>query len=341
MVKKYTKFIFFLFLIILISSVSYAKPHKQLSDYNFFKDIKNQIPKDETVPYKIANPLFSDYSYKFRFVHMPLNTAAEYSYNNVFNFPIGTTIIKTFAYPIDERDLDKGFQLLETRLLIKNKNGWEPLSYIWNNEQTNAFLKYTGHTFNVSWISNNGQEKYVRYRAPNVNQCKTCHEINNKIQPIGPKGRNMNINFVYPSGEANQIDFWHDRKLLNNIPTPLKRNPAIWDDAKYGINERARSYLDANCAHCHQKGASASNSGFYLNIDENNSSILGIYKTPVAAGRGSGGLKYIIDPGNPADSILLYRMLSTDPGVMMPELSRNLQHEEAIPLIREWISQLK
>ena len=97
----------------------------------------------------------------------------------------------------------------------------------------------------------------------------------------------------------------------------------------------------ANCAHCHQKGASASNSGFYLNIDENNSSILGIYKTPVAAGRGSGGLKYIIDPGNPADSILLHRMLSTDPGVMMPELSRNLQHEEAIPLIREWISQLK
>ena len=341
MVIKYCKFIFFLFLITLIGSVSYAEPHKQLSDYNFFKDIKNQIPRDETIPYKIANPLFSDYSHKFRFVHMPLNTAAEYSYNNVFNFPVGTTIIKTFAYPIDERNLDKGFLLLETRLLIKNENGWIPLSYIWNNEQTNAFLKYTGHTFNVSWISSNGQEKYVRYRAPNVNQCKSCHEINNKIQPIGPKGRNMNINFVYPNGEANQIDFWHDKSLLNNIPKPLKKNPAIWDDTKYEINERARSYLDANCAHCHQRGASASNSGFYLNIEENNSSILGIYKTPVAAGRGSGGLKYIIDPGKPADSILLYRMLSTDPGVMMPELSRNLQHEEAIPLIREWISQLK
>ena len=119
MVKKYTKFIFFLFLIILISSVSYAKPHKQLSDYNFFKDIKNQIPRDETVPYKIANPLFSDYSYKFRFVHMPLNTAAEYLYNNVFNFPIGTTIIKTFAYPIDERDLDKGFQLFRNETFDK------------------------------------------------------------------------------------------------------------------------------------------------------------------------------------------------------------------------------
>ena len=97
MVIKYSKLIFFLFLIILISSASYAEPHKQLSDYNFFKDIKNQVPTEETIPYKIANPLFSDYSYKFRFVHMPLNSVAEYSYNNVFNFPVGATIIKTFA----------------------------------------------------------------------------------------------------------------------------------------------------------------------------------------------------------------------------------------------------
>ena len=85
----------------------------------------------------------------------------------------------------------------------------------------------------------------------------------------------------------------------------------------------------------------ANNSGFYLNLDETNNSILGFYKSPVAAGRGSGGLKYIINPGKPDESILLYRMNSTDPGVMMPELSRNLKHEEVIPLISEWITQLK
>ena len=121
----------------------------------------------------------------------------------------------------------------------------------------------------------------------------------------------------------------------------LEENPAIWHDINYKISDRARSYLDANCAHCHQKGASANNSGFYLNLDETNNSILGFYKSPVAAGRGSGGLKYIIHPGKPNESILLYRMKSTDPGVMMPELSRNLKHEEAIPLISEWITQLK
>ncbi len=332
---------FFLFFIILFSSSSFAEPLKNLSEYNFFKDVRRQIPADNVIPYKIANPLFSDYSYKFRFVHIPKNKAAEYSYGNVFKFPIGTTIIKTFAYPIDERNLVKGFKLLETRLLIKNNTGWIPLSYIWNDEQTNASLKYTGHTFNVSWISKEGEEKFVRYRAPNVNQCKSCHEINEKIQPIGPKGRNMNINFNYKNGLKNQIDFWQERNLLKTIPKILEENPAIWNDINYKISDRARSYLDANCAHCHQKGASANNSGFYLNLDETNNSILGFYKSPVAAGRGSGGLKYIIHPGKPNESILLFRMKSIDPGVMMPELSRNLKHEEAIPLISEWISQLK
>ena len=335
------KITFFLFFISLFSSPSFAEPFKNLSEYNFFKDVRRQIPADNVIPYKIANPLFSDYSYKFRFVHIPENKAAEYSYGNVFKFPIGTTIIKTFAYPIDERNLVKGFKLLETRLLIKNNSGWIPLSYIWNDEQTNASLKYTGHTFNVSWISKEGEEKFVRYRAPNVNQCKSCHEINEKIQPIGPKGRNMNINFNYKNGLKNQIDFWQERNLLKTIPKILEENPAIWNDINYKISDRARSYLDANCAHCHQKGASANNSGFYLNLDETNNSILGFYKSPVAAGRGSGGLKYIIHPGKPNESILLFRMKSIDPGVMMPELSRNLKHEEAIPLISEWISQLK
>ena len=97
--------------------------------------------------------------------------------------------------------------------MIKNENGWIPLSYIWNKDQTDAYLKYTGQTFNLSWINKKGEERKVRYRAPNVNQCKTCHEINKNIMPIGPKGRNMNINFIYSSGEENQINYWKNQLL--------------------------------------------------------------------------------------------------------------------------------
>ena len=333
----------FLFLIITLCGFSFlsAEPYKYLSEYNFFTDIKNQIPSNNTIPYKISNPLFSDYSYKFRFVHFPDEQPAKYSYEDIFYFPVGATIIKTFAYPVDERSLEDGFYLLETRLLIKNENGWIPLSYIWNKDQTDAYLKYTGQTFNLSWINKKGEERKVRYRAPNVNQCKTCHEINKNIMPIGPKGRNMNINFIYSSGEENQINYWKNQGYLSDVPEKIKPNPAIWDNNDQIIGNRARSYLDANCAHCHRRGGSASNSGFYLDLLEKDSVTLGIFKTPVAAGRGSGGLEYIIDPGNADKSILLYRMLSTDPGVMMPELSRSLRHDEAIPIIRDWINQLE
>ena len=317
-----------------------ASPKKLLSDYNFFKEIEAQIPNENVIPYHLASPLFSDYTYKFRFVSMPNGEFAQYNYNEVFNFPVGTKIIKTFAYPIDDRDLSLGFQLLETRLLIKDKNGWYPLSYIWKENQDDAELKYIGKTINAKWIDKNGVEQVNRYRVPNINQCGSCHNLNKVIMPIGPKGRNLDVDFFYQHGMENQIDYWEKINILENIPSNRKNPTAIWNLESETIENRARAYLDINCAHCHREGGSAGNSGFYLSHEETNNTSLGIMKKPVAAGRGSGGLKYVIKPGISEESILLYRMASTDPGVMMPELSRNMEHKEAIPLIKEWIDSI-
>ena len=317
-----------------------ASPKKLLSDYNFFKEIETQIPNENVIPYHLASPLFSDYTYKFRFVSMPNGEFAQYNYNEVFNFPVGTKIIKTFAYPVDDRDLSLGFQLLETRLLIKDQNGWYPLSYIWKENQDDAELKYIGKTINAKWIDKNGVEQVNRYRVPNINQCGSCHNLNKIIMPIGPKGRNLDVDFFYQHGMENQIDYWDKINILENIPSDRKNPTAIWNQESETIENRARAYLDINCAHCHRKGGSAGNSGFYLSHEETNNTSLGIMKKPVAAGRGSGGLKYVIKPGISEESILLYRMASTDPGVMMPELSRNMEHKEAIPLIKEWIDSI-
>ena len=60
-------------------------------------------------------------------------------------------------------------------------------------------------------------------------------------------------------------------------------------------------------------------------------------KPPIAAGRGTSKLKYTIVPGEPEKSIMLYRIRSTDPGIMMPELGRRLTHMEGAELVREWI----
>ena len=103
------------------------------------------------------------------------------------------------------------------------------------------------------------------------------------------------------------------------------------------INQRARAWLDINCAHCHNVNGPANNTGLFLDFYETNLKSLGVYKTPVAAGRGSGHLKYDIVPGKPDESILVYRFESTDPGIMMPELGRSMVHQEGLDLIKEWI----
>ena len=315
-------------------------PNK-LSEFNFFMDNSAQVPHDKVVPYELISTLFSDYSYKQRWVYVPTNQKATYyKESSVFDFPVGSALIKTFYYPVDERDPGQGMNLLETRLLLRKENGWEAVSYAWNDEQDEAFKKIAGKTINVSWTNFLGEEEDVRYRVPNVNQCKECHAADDKITPIGPKARNINKDFNYEEGEFNQLDYWMTKQIIDSYPLELV-SPVDWSDESQNINDRVRSYLDVNCGHCHSPTGNANSTGLYLHLDETRDIHLGIYKKPVATGRGSGGLKYSIVPGKPEESILLHRMISLDPGVMMPESGRALSHHEAVEMVREWILLLK
>jgi hypothetical protein len=107
------------------------------------------------------------------------------------------------------------------------------------------------------------------------------------------------------------------------------------------LESRARAYLDANCGHCHAPGRPADTSGLFLTWDETDPTRLGVMKHPVAAGRGSGDLEFDIVPGDPAASILTYRVASTDPGVMMPEVGRGLVHDEGLALLSDWIAAMQ
>ena len=95
-----------------------------------------------------------------------------------------------------------------------------------------------------------------------------------------------------------------------------------------------------NCGHCHAPSGVANSTGLYLDFNETRAIHLGINKRPVAAGRGSGNFKYSIVPGNAEESILLFRMISTEPGIMMPESGRSLMHHEAISVISQWIQSM-
>ena len=310
---------------------------EKLSDFEFFMDNSAQIPHDKVIQYELISSLFSDYSKKQRWVYVPSDVKANYEQNWVFNFPTGSALIKTFYYPVDERDPALGKQLLETRLLLRKSHGWEAVSYAWNEDQTEAYKKIAGKTISTSWTDFMGDEKEVRYRVPNVNQCKECHSAEDKITPIGPKARNINKKLVYDDGEFNQLEYWMDRQIIDNYPLDLI-SPVDWTNENLNINDRVRSYLDVNCGHCHSPTGNANSTGLYLQLDETRDIHLGIFKKPVATGRGSGGFKYSIVPGKPDESILLYRMTSMDPGVMMPESGRSLSHIEAVEMIKEWIT---
>jgi uncharacterized repeat protein (TIGR03806 family) len=315
-----------------------------LSEYGFFKgNLAEQSPADGVIPYALNTPLFSDYAEKLRFVKLPTSGTVNYNATDVLDFPVGTTIIKTFYYPNDFRDLSKGRRLMETRLLVHEETGWKALEYVWNDEQTDATLEVAGDTKNVTYVYLDGKKRTQQYSVPNLNQCKGCHNREEKMTPIGPSVRQLNGDFTYENTTENQLTHWQKLGLLKNMPD-LQDCPklAVWNKPETGnLEQRARAWLDINCAHCHNPQGPAMTSGLNLSIHETNPTALGFDKSPVAAGRGSGNRDYDIVRGNPDKSILVYRMESTDPGIMMPEVGRKTTHKEGVALVREWIKSLK
>lgn len=357
-------FLLFISISVFVLSAFYQKsdneatmPKEKLSDYQFFEgNTADQKPAKGVLPYSLNTPLFTDYAEKLRFVKLPENQTVAYNATEVLDFPVGTTIIKTFYYPNDFRKPELGRKLIETRLLIHETDGWKALDYVWNDEQTEAFLEVAGDTKEVNYIDINGKKKKHEYAVPNVNQCKGCHNRNETMSPIGPSARQLNGVFQSAVGGVplgskqfslssidNQLVEWQKVGILTNLPA-IETVPkaAVWNKPESGTLEaRARIWLDINCAHCHRKGGPAQTSGLNLSIHETEPIAYGILKTPVAAGRGSGNKKYDIVPGKPDESIIVYRMESTDPGIMMPEVGRKTTHKEGVELIKEWIKAMK
>jgi uncharacterized repeat protein (TIGR03806 family) len=324
------------------SAILAAQPPKLLSEFGFFDDLRGQKPAAGVTPFALATPLFSDAALKYRFVHLPAGAAATYHDTEAFDFPVGAALIKTFAFPADYRSPAENIRLIETRVMIRQEKGWQAWAYLWNDEQTEATLKIAGAKVDISTVTAGGEPLAFTYSVPNKNQCKGCHAFGDEIVPLGPKARNLNTAFPYPEGEENQLAHWVSRGLLSGAPDPQGAPAAPdWRDAAAPLDDRARTWLDVNCAHCHRREGPASNSGLFLTRGETDPVAIGIGKRPVAAGKGSGGRSFDIVPGDPDASILLSRVESVEPGVMMPELGRHLADPDAVLLLRDWIAAMR
>ncbi|WP_420581475.1 SO2930 family diheme c-type cytochrome [Reichenbachiella sp.] len=308
----------------------------KLSDYNFFKGkLSDLVPTENVLAYDLNTPLFSDYAKKKRFIYIPKGEKIGYREKEVLDFPVGTILIKNFYYDAGQLN-ENSDKILETRLLIHETDGWKALPYIWNTEQSEAYLEITGGKIPLS-LAGKGS---ISYNIPDMNQCKSCHDQDGNMTPIGPSVRQLNRASPTDSSGTNQLA---QMVQLNWLKTPNGELPMLaqWNDKTSGsLDERARAYLDINCAHCHNDQGPAKNSGLNLTIHESDPYRIGVNKKPVAAGRGSANLKYGIVPGEPNASILVHRMQTTEPGTMMPELGRTLPHDEGIALIKSWIEKM-
>lgn len=318
-----------------------GEPWDLLSQWNLFVDGPAQVPADRVEPYDVIAPLFSDEAAKLRFVHVPEGSVIAYRDDDVWGFPVGTVLVKTFAYPEDARDEASPLQLVETRLLHRGDAGWKASTYVWNEDGTDAERKSAGDTLPIAWIDAEGAARELDYAVPNTNQCAQCHGVDDQVETLG----GLTLQLDRERNGENQIDRLHALGFFDVEPTPADQRTHLvdpWGEADPIL--RGRSYLHANCASCHREGGDASTSGMWVDFPssdpEENPLGVGICKNPTSPGGATCGNTFDIVPGEPDASILICRVSIDDPEDRMPPLGRQLIHDDGVAVLRDFIEAL-
>lgn len=323
------------------------------------------------VPYDLNTALFSDHSFKLRAIYVPPGKTIGYTADKALDFPVGTALVKTFYFPkaagtdatriavarkvqtAQGTSIDLStHRLVETRILVRQDDGsWAGLPYVWDDDQKDATLTPQGKYVQMELVPDTGPTQKFIYLVPNTQTCQSCHATTTNgagsTEPIGPKARNLNKTYDFGNGVVkNQLVNLEELHLLTGSPgagaAPVLAN---WRDTAQPLEQRAKAYLDVNCAHCHTAGGYASQSGLLLTLDHVGSTTApdawGVCKLPLAyVGTGEAGYRYDINPGSPETSILLYRMSHVSPGQTMPVFGRQTNDDDAVAMVGEWIRSL-
>ena len=326
-------------------SANFNNPPQLLSETGIFTNLSTLAVAKGIIPYTVNSPLWSDRAEKKRWISVPNdgshNTAAEqitFSPDEDWKFPVGTVFIKHFELPVDKRDPAKT-QRLETRVMVvgadKKTYGF---TYKWNAEGTDATLLETGASETYTVIDEKGKSDTQTWDFPSRLDCKTCHN-DNAGQSLGVKTHQLNGELKYASSGItdNQLRVWNKLGMFsteldeNQIPFYHKsvdiQHPTADDETK------VRSYLDANCAHCHRPG------GVTAGFDARLSTPLQFQNLINAAtvSNASPDNGVIVTPGKKKKSELWVRDQSTGSDAM-PPLGRNLVDEEYIDVLTAWIN---
>jgi len=282
-------------------------PCDRLSDYGLSDEVR--------VSYEPIARLWSDGSLKSRSIVLPEGETVGFDPGEVWDWPTGTILVKEFAFVAP----------VETRLLVLGEEGWEGFVYLWREDGSDADLFLPGTRVDVQNDAGEPQE----YVVPSQNHCVNCHARDDVVHLLGPFTAQLNhqLDALAPIFDAPPPD----PATLDAFSDPFGDGP---------LDERARSWLHANCSHCHRPGGNGGSSGLTFLFWEDDPASFGVCKRPAAAGAGTGGRSFDIVPGAPEESIVMFRMESTDPAVKMPELPNLIPDPDGVALIRAWIASM-
>jgi uncharacterized repeat protein (TIGR03806 family) len=313
-----------------------------LSQTGVFSDTPNRIASPGLIPYDLNVAFWSDGADKSRWIAVPAGQIV-FSPAGEWRFPAGTVFVKNFDLAVDATDADANANAkrrLETRLLVRDsKGGVYGVVYKWRTDGSDADLLGTSATENIRVKSATGEVHEQTWYFPSRQDCLTCHTAG-AGGVLGVKTRQLNRPLTYPSGVTdNELRTWNHLGLFK----PAFKDEAVRefaalaaaDDTTRSLQDRARSYLDANCAQCHRPG------GTVANFDAR-------YDTPLSKQALIDG-PVLIDQGidrprvvSPHDiwRSIAYMRVDTVGDIRMPPLARETIDQKGVQLLGEWINSM-
>lgn len=325
-------------------SSAVPEPPGLLSQTGVFSDLADLTPAPGLVPYRVNAPLWSDRAKKKRWIALPndgrhdeAGEQVTFSETGSWQFPSGTVFVKHFELPIDYQD-PSITKRIETRFLVITKNGGAyGLTYKWKEDGSDAELLTGRDTRDFNIL--NGPSGVQTWDFPSRTDCMTCHNANAQFV-LGANTWQLNGNLTYASGITdNQLNTWQHLGMFANPIAPedisgLLQSKAI-DDESASPGVRVRSYLDANCAHCHRPGGveGAFDARFSTSLpNQNLVNIPGI-------SRNTPDDHFIIKPKDTSLSEIWLRDGAVGLNAM-PPLAKNLVDEQYMSVLTEWINSL-
>jgi uncharacterized repeat protein (TIGR03806 family) len=315
----------------------------RLSETGLFASVPEHRPLPGLIPYSVNSPLWSDGAYKERFLALPGNSQIEVPQkaDDGWDLPLGTVLVKTFSLEMETGNPASRWRI-ETRLLTRQNTMWRGFSYRWNDEQTDATLvPATGADVPFSIHDRKTEQARVQtWHHPSRAECMVCHTRAAGFV-LGLNTLQMNRIHVYGGVADNQLrvlehlGIFHNR--LGGSTEKLPRLPDP-DDPAIGLEERARSYLHANCSHCHvTDGGGNARMELRYTTPVEKMGIIGAVPQHESYGIAN---PLLIAPGDPERSLIYQRMLRTAGG-RMPPLATSVVDQKHAQLLSEWIERMK